>query len=704
MTRLTRFAQDVRDGNVEKILTQYSDILLAFFITSIVAMMLVPLPTPLLDLLLTTNIFAATTILFVSLYIQDATKIASFPTILLITTLFRLGLNVSSTRLILLQADAGEVIRAFGSFVAGGNLVVGLVIFLILTIIQFVVITKGAERVAEVAARFTLDALPGKQMSIDADFRAGLFDLREARRRRNELQRESQLYGAMDGAMKFVKGDAIAGIIIAVINLIGGFAIGVLQRGMDPGQAVRTYSLLTIGDGLVSQIPALLISVAAGIVVTRVASEEKETHLGQEIGSQILAQPKAFAIVSVLLIALGIVPGLPTIPFFILGAIAGTVSYAIFRTRRMAQETVDPWERGDRLSRPQIGPAIPILVQLSNTLAEGIHRRAERDTLTRRVQELPSSLYEGTGVLVPEIVVRTSEQLGDDSFAILLGEVPVYRGTVPADRRLVEKSHSHPALLRLDAEPAIHPVTREPAAWIAADQSARAEEAGLEVVTTPDLLALHLAAFCRLYLHEFVGLQEVRTMLDQLSKTHPSLVAEVVPKLVDLFQLTDVMQRLVREGVSIRDLESVLEALAEWGRIETNPLELTELVRSSLARQICFPLAGEDGTLLVHTVDGEIQQAIRESIRHTETGSYLGLPPDMREEILEATRIALGRHPAAKAPVLLVEPDVRPHLKKLLEPEFPLITVLSMRELTPELIPQPAGIITVIGERILIDR
>ncbi|MCA9729759.1 MAG: FHIPEP family type III secretion protein, partial [Candidatus Eisenbacteria bacterium] len=435
MNRLAGLVQDIRTGNVEKVLTQYSDVLLAFFITSIVGMMLIPLPTHLLDVLLTTNIFAATTILFVSIYIQNATKIASFPTILLITTLFRLGLNVSTTRLILLQANAGEVVRAFGSFVAGGNIVVGIVIFLILTIIQFVVITKGAERVAEVAARFTLDALPGKQMSIDADFRAGLFDVHEARRRRNALQRESQLYGAMDGAMKFVKGDAIAGIIITLINLIGGFAIGILQRGMAAGQAAQTYSILTIGDGLVSQLPALLISVAAGIVVTRVASEEAETHLGQDIGSQVLAQPKALAIVSVLLIALGLVPGLPTIPFFLLGAISGGISYGLFYTRRREEQAAaEPSEESedDLSTAPRVGPAVPIMVQVSESLTPHIDRAGEGGkALGRLIPELQSSLYYEHGVLIPRIMVRGRQPIGDHAFAILLKEVPVYRGTLP---------------------------------------------------------------------------------------------------------------------------------------------------------------------------------------------------------------------------------------------------------------------------------
>ncbi|MEZ4647993.1 MAG: type III secretion system export apparatus subunit SctV [Candidatus Eisenbacteria bacterium] len=701
MSRFSALWEDLRSGNVEKVLTQYSDVLLAGLIMSIVGMMLIPLPTPLLDVLLTANVCVATTILMVAIYIQDATKIASFPTILLITTLFRLGLNVSTTRLILLQADAGEVVRAFGAFVAGGNIVVGIVIFLILTIIQFVVITKGAERVAEVSARFTLDALPGKQMSIDADFRAGLFDIHEARRRRNSLQRESQLYGAMDGAMKFVKGDAIAGIIITIINIIGGLSIGVLQRGMEAGKAAQTYSLLTIGDGLVSQIPALLISVSAGIVVTRVASEESETHLGKDIGQQILAQPKAIAIVSVLLVLLGLVPGLPKVPFFLLALVMGGVAYGLFRTRRLAEEAeAQPETDEDDLgSEPGYSLTVPILVQVSQGLTALIDREGEGGKiLAQKVPELRNSLYFELGVLFPPIQIRGRQPIEGNGFAVLLKEVPIYTGTIPEDKRLTAESAESLAIFQLGAEEAIHPVTGKPAAWIPADKEETAKAAGIRVYAPAELLVLHLAGFLRNYAHEFIGLQEVRTMLDQLTESHPSLVDEVVPKVVNLFQITEVLQRLVRERVSIRDLKGIVEALGEWGRMETDPLQLTELVRSSLSRPLCFRHARPDGKLLVYTVDPEIQQAVSESIRRTTTGNYLGLSPDIQADILEAIRRELGPRPATAPPaVVLVENDVRPYVRRLVELEFPDAAVLSMRELTPELIPQPVGMISLSG-------
>ena len=709
MSFFSEIGADLRAGRVEKVLTKYSDILLAAFIMSIVGMMLIPLPTGLLDILLTTNICVAATILMVAIYIGDATRIASFPTILLITTLFRLGLNVSTTRLILLQADAGEVVRAFGAFVAGGNIVVGVVIFLILTIIQFVVITKGAERVAEVSARFTLDALPGKQMSIDADFRAGLFDIHEARRRRNTLQRESQLYGAMDGAMKFVKGDAIAGIIITIINILGGLSIGTLQRGMEAAKAAQTYSLLTIGDGLVGQIPALLISVAAGIVVTRVASEDEESHLGKDIGQQILAQPKAIAIVAVLLLLLGIVPGLPTIPFLFLALISGAISFGLFKTQRLADAAAEEdleEETEDLSGEPGYSLAVPVMVQVSESLTGHIDRDGEGgQVLATRIPELRNSLYYDLGVIFPPIQIRGNQPLPDGAFTIYLKEVPVYQGSIPTDKLMVDESAENLSILQLSAEEAQHPASGRPAAWIPVEQREQAEAAGMTVLDPAELLVLHVAGFFKQYPEEFLGLQEVRTLLDRLSESHPSLVDEIVPKVVNLFQVTEVLQRLVRESVSIRDLKSILEAIGEAGRMlgdlarGADSMQLAEQVRSELGRQICFRYARADGKLIVYTVEGEIQQAVSESIRQTTTGNYLGLSPDMQADILEAIRRELGDRPAtAQAPVVLVEAEVRPYLKKLVELEFPLAAVISMRELTPELIPQPIGMISITGQ------
>ncbi len=696
--------EDIKQANVEKIVAQYSDLMLAGFMVSIIGMMLIPLPTFLLDLLLTVNITVAVTLLLVCIYIMDATRIAAFPTILLITTLFRLGLNVSSTRLILLQADAGEVIKAFGNFVAGGNLVVGFVIFLILTLIQFLVITKGAERVAEVSARFTLDALPGKQMSIDADFRAGLFDVHEARTRRASLQRESQLYGAMDGAMKFVKGDAIAGIIITLINIVGGLAIGVMQQGMEAGKALQTYSILTIGDGLVSQIPALLISVSAGIVVTRVASEEAESHLGKDIATQILAQPKAIAIVAILLVGLAIVPGLPVVPFLTLAIVVGATAYGLIKTkkRKEAGELVEEQapEEEEATGDAGFSLTVPVLVQVSETLTDVIDREGDGgQALARLIPELRDSLYYELGVQFPPIQIQGNQPIGEGAFAILLKEVPVSTGVIPTDKVFVNESAENLAVFQIEAEPTENPANGSPASWIPEDKIELVQQAGIPIVTHAEVLVLQIAGFLKRYAQEFIGLQEVRLLLDQLGQSHPNLVEEVIPKVVNLFQFTEVLQRLARENVSIRDVKGILEALSEWGRVESDPLQLTELVRSSLARQICFKYARADGKLIVYQVEPEIQQAITESVRHTPTGTYLGLSPDMQGDILGAIRNELGdRPPTAAPPVVLIEPEARPFFKRLCDVEFPDAAVISTRELTPELMPQPMGIISLTGQ------
>ena len=703
MSRISAFANDVKSGNVHSLLTRYSDLLLAAVVIGIIGMLLIPVPPVVLDILLTINISIAVTILMVTIYVQDATKFSSFPTILLITTLFRLGLNVSTTRLVLGKGYAGEVVQAFGNFVTAGNLVVGFVIFLILTVIQFIVITKGAERVAEVAARFTLDAMPGKQMSIDADLRAGALSMEDARRKRAGLQRESQLYGAMDGAMKFVKGDAIAGIIITLINIVGGLAIGMAQRHMEMAKAVSTYTLLTVGDGLVSQLPALLISIASGVVVTRVASDDEMSNLGRDIGTQIFAQPKAIAIVSVLLFVLGLVPGLPKVPFFVMSAITGFLAFGLIRAEKAeaAKETAAAAASAAEPDEPQLSLAVPILVQVSQSLTKVIDRDGDGGKeLQALIPELRDSLYYELGVLVPPIKIRGNMPLPDDAFGIHLKEVPVVQGKIPADKLLVNEAAENLLIFQIEAEAVTNPANGMPAAWVPSSAREVIEKAGVKVFSPPEVLVLHLAGFLKKYSWEFVGLQEVQTMLDHISQAYPKLVEEVVPKVVSLYQLTEVLQRLVREGISVRDLKGILEALSEWGRIESDALMLTELVRSSMGRQICFRYARGDGRLICYQVDPEIQQTVAESIRHTSTGKYISLAPDIQSEILQAIRGQLAHRPAtAGRAVVLTEPEVRPYFRRLVELDFPDAAVISLRELTTEVIPQPIGVISLGGRR-----
>ena len=704
--------QDFKTGNVKGILNQYGDILLALVVVMIIGMMIIPLPTFLLDILLTLNITTAVTLLLVSMYIPDATKLASFPTILLLTTLFRLALNVSSTRLILLYAYAGEVINSFGKFVVAGNYIVGAVIFLILTLIQFIVITKGAERVAEVAARFTLDAMPGKQMSIDADLRAGAFDLAEARRRRTAIQRESQLYGSMDGAMKFVKGDAIAGIIICGINIIGGLIIGVLQKGMPMEEAAQTYSLLTIGDGLVSQIPALLISVTAGMVTTRVASEEEDSNLAQDIGGQLIAQPKAFAISSGILVALGIVPGLPMIPFFIMAGVVGTMAWGLFKTKSaLARPGVKPLPAkagsggeaggkeapalpGQQKKKPDalFSLTIPLALELSKEVTQQIRaKEGEEDRMVNEVMPaLRQAMYFEMGIRYPGIQIRVDLPLPPNSFMIRLKEVPVAIAALKPGHVLVNEAKANLGIFNIPGEETKNPATGKPACWVPDDHKAQATGAGLRVWETPEILMLHLSGFMKKYAAEFLDLQEVQIILDLLSQSFPTLVQEVVPKVVSLHTLTDILQRLVQEGISIKDIRSILQGLSEWGRVEKDPVMLCEYVRSSLKRYISYKYAEGKNMLVVYLLDPEIEDTISGAIQRTTTGNYLALDPDTTQDVLNTFRHEFGSlPPTAQRPVIVTDMEIRRYVRRLVEMDFENLAVLSYQELSPELHIQP---------------
>jgi len=655
------FVALLRTGDVRTLLTRYSDLALAGLVVSIVGMMIVPLPTFLLDLLISVNIAVGVVLLLVAIYVSDAVKIATFPTLLLLTTLFRLALEVSATRLILLRADAGEVIRAFGNFVVAGNLVVGAVVFLILTMIQFIVISKGSERVAEVAARFTLDAMPGKQMSIDAELRAGHIDHNEARRRRAALARESQLFGSMDGAMKFVKGDAIAGIVVLAVNIVGGLVIGVLQRGLDVATAAKTYTVLTIGEGLVSQIPALVISTSAGIIVTRVASEEEGGHLGRDIGLQVMAQPKAIAIAAALLLLLAVVPGLPGVPFVTLGVVLGLVAWRLLGAPSAA--AVDPAVAGAGGAAAQaqaarageLAPApvlTPIAVEIAGELGALLGPRAAGDAgsfvrdIVPRVRE---RLFAELGLALPVVRLRPGvDGLAPTAFVIRLNEVPLARGDI----------------------------SRE-------DWAGAGERLGDEVL-----------ALARRYGHELFGLEETQALLDALERTHPALVREVVPKLISPVLLTDVLRRLVEEGISLRNLRDILGALAEWAPQERDPVALTEHVRVALRRAITYKHAGDSGVLAAYLLDPMIEDAIRDAVQKTATGSYLALEPQISRDIISAVSRALGPE-GSNGAVLLTGVEIRRYVRRLVELEHPGLAVLSFQELAPEAQIRPIARISV---------
>jgi type III secretion protein V len=634
---------------------------LAGFVIAIVGLMVVPLPTWLLDLLLASNLAGSVAILLVALYVGDALKIAAFPTLLLITTLFRLALNVSSTRLILLQADAGEVIRAFGQFVVRGNYVVGGVVFLILTIIQFVVIAKGSERVAEVGARFTLDAMPGKQMAIDAELRSGSIDGNEARRRRRALLRESQFYGAMDGAMKFVKGDVIASLIITIVNILGGLAIGVGQRDMELAAALKRYGLLTIGDGLVTQIPALVLATAAGVLVTRVASEEADTPLGAELASQIFGQPQALRVGSFFVLGLAIIPGLPALPFLVIGALLFIASRARMKSQR-AEESAQPepiQRRAGASAQPRFVPlVVPWSVEVSKDLEPLLDddirgNEVRRPGLRSALAAAREVLFRDRGVPLPAGRIVVSETLPERHAVISLHEVPAQ-------------------LIRFP------------------------KTLGADVLAQQLLIEL-LPTFDR-RVQDFLGLSETQSLLDELEQIAPASVRQVVPKPISLIQLTDVLRRLVEERVNIRDLRAILEALSLVGAVEKDPLTLAEFVRAQLRRSITHSVTRGARELPALLLDSHIEESVRGAITRTPAGSFLALAPVATRDIIAAVRRAISNHASDVSPVIvLTQPDIRRYVRKLLEPDFPDLRVLSSAELLPEISVKPLGRATIVN-------
>jgi type III secretion protein V len=694
-------------GDVRAIIRKYSDIGLAGVVVLIVGMMIIPLPTFILDLLIAVNMAAAVTLLLVAIYVSEALKIATFPTLLLLTTLFRLAIEVSATRLILVKADAGHLIHAFGNFVVAGNLVVGAVIFFILTIIQFIVISKGSERVAEVGARFTLDAMPGKQMSIDAELRAGHIDHNEARRRRNMLSRESQFFGSMDGAMKFVKGDAIAGIIVLLTNVVGGLIIGIVMRGMEAGEAARVYTILTIGEGLVAQIPALIISTAAGIIVTRVASEEEGGNLGAEIGSQILGQPKALMISAGLLVLLALVPGMPKIPFFILAALIGGVGYRLMRADRPApvapggaQPSAAAAAQPGAKEKPpgaKNEPPSPVLTPIALEMSAALGGAFNSDgTGGRFVKELLPLLRERVfnelGIPMPAVRIRPGiPGLPPGGYVIKLQEVTMGRGELLIGGGLSADTPERLAEMGIRGQAGQLPEGGG-GTWIASTDLPRAKAAGVQALGPEEVVIRHLIHLMRRYGYEFIGIQETQILIDGLERTHPALVREVVPKLVSPVLLSDVLKRLAEEQVSVRGLREILGALAEWAPVERDPVALTEHVRSALRRQITAKYAGPSGSLPVFLLDPMIEETIRESIHKTATGSYLALEPALSRDILAAVGRTMS---GVQMAVILTSAEIRRYVRRLVEAEYPQLAVLSYQELSPETQLQPLGRIKV---------
>lgn len=671
-------------------ISKFADVGLAVLLVVIIVMMIIPVPTPLLDLLLAANITFGVVILLTTFYVKGALEIAAFPTIILIATLFRLSLNISTTRQILLNGYAGEVVNAFGYFVVGGNYVVGGVVFFILVIIQFLVITKGSERVAEVAARFTLDAMPGKQMAIDADLNAGMIDEAEARKRRKNVQREADFYGAMDGASKFVKGDAIAGLIITIVNILGGLAIGVLQRGITVGQAASTYSLLTVGDGLVSQIPALLFSTATGIIVTRSAGEN---DLGRDIITSLAGNNRPLYVGAGLLLALALVPGLPTVPFAALGVIMGVMGRSVSREGGATAASETEGSAGNRpggappAAAPPASPenVLPLLtvdpmeVEIGYALISMVDPAQGGDMLDR-IGTIRRQMAMDLGLVVPPIRIRDNIQLKPTEYVIRVKGAEVGRGELLPDHYLsMSVDAGEDTLVGI---PTTEPSFGLPAVWISPEVRDQAEAMGYTVVDCPSVLATHLSEIIKRYGADLLTRQEVQKLVDLVKETNPAVIAELTGTL-GLGDVQKVLQNLAREQVPIRDLVTIFETLTDYGRFAKGVDYLTERVRESLSRVITLRLQDKDGVLAVYAMSPRLEQKIKESMQgDLSTGWQLGLSPqDVQGVIKSAAEAVEQMAMAGLTPIILVHPDVRFVVRKILEGNIPQLFVISYNEI-----------------------
>ncbi|HLA71000.1 MAG TPA: type III secretion system export apparatus subunit SctV [Steroidobacteraceae bacterium] len=681
-----------------------TDLLLAFVIVAVIFMMILPLPIPLVDTLIAINICSAAILLMVAMYITSPLAFSAFPTVLLVTTLFRVGLSIATTRLILLNADAGHIIETFGNFVVGGNLVVGLVVFLILTIVQFVVITKGAERVAEVGARFSLDAMPGKQMSIDGDMRAGVIDMDEARRRRGIVEKESQLYGAMDGAMKFVKGDAVASLIIVFVNLLGGLAIGVIMKGMTAGDAMNRYAILSVGDGLIAQIPALFISICAGMIVTRVSNEEgTPSNIGKDMGRQILSQPRAFMIASVVMLGFALIPGMPVPVFLTLFLVIGIIGFALHHssTRPAGAKggsgdlsTVpamaaagQPKSASGSSSEPgsEFTPTVPLLIDVAQNLSTSF----KADDLNEELMKVRRALYFDLGVPFPGINLRFSDHLSAGTYAIQLHEVPVASGELRPDFLLARESEDTLKALGVEYETGRKFLPNLAAIWVPARLRDLLAQAGTSTMDPTQLLTYHLAFVLKKYAGDFIGIQETRFLLGSMESRFPDLVKEV-QRVMAIQKIAEILQRLVSEEISIRNLRTIMEALIEWGQKEKDSVLLTEYIRAALKRHLSHKYSTGQNLLPAYLFAPNVEDTIRGAIRQTSAGSYLALDPNVSRKLLESIKRTVGDiSRAAQRPVLLTSMDIRRYVRKLIEQDLYELPVISYQELTTDINVQP---------------
>ncbi len=673
------------------------DAFLAIGVIGILLIMIVPLPTLMLDTFISMNITISIIILLISMYVLKTLDFSIFPSMLLVTTMFRLSLNVASTRLILLHgnegaAAAGQVIRAFGQFVVGGNYVVGTIIFLILVLINFIVITKGAERIAEVAARFTLDAMPGKQMSIDADLNAGLISDQDARRRRDEIRREADFYGAMDGASKFVRGDAIAGILITLINIIGGFVIGTFQQGMSMAEAAQNYTILTVGDGLVSQIPALVISTATGIIITRTASD---TNMGEDLGAQIAAYPRALMLAAIALFFFGIIPGLPKLSFFTLAAITGLTSYMITRKKKKEGHLKAMEEAKEEQVSEEPEQVETLLGVDSLELEVGygmipLVDASQGGDLLERIKMIRRQFVLDMGFILPSVHIRDNLQLKPNDYILKVKGNEVARGEVMVGYCLaMNPDEDAPSL---EGIPTKEPAFGLPALWIEERQRERAQLAGYTVVDASTVVATHLVEKIREFAHELMTRQDVQKLVNNLSREYPQVVEDLVPGVVPWGTLQKVLQNLLREQVPIKDLMTIIETMSEYTMQIRDADVLTEYVRQDLGRTITRGYLGDNNLLYVMTLDPKLEELINNSIQRTDHGAFLSLDPNIVYAMVEKIKQLSEKFTIMNArPVLLGVPIVRFHLRRLLERFIPRLVLISHNEIPPSVKVQSLG-------------
>jgi flagellar biosynthesis protein FlhA len=683
-----------------RLLTKNTDVYMAVAVVGILIFMVIPMPAFMLDLLLSFSITFALVILLVAMYIMKPLDLSAFPSILLLLTLFRLSLNVATTRVILLHGQegtmaAGKVIQAFGNFVVGGNYVVGIIVFAILVVINFAVITKGAGRIAEVAARFTLDAMPGKQMSIDADLNAGIISEDEAMARREEISREAEYYGSMDGANKFVRGDAIAGIIITLINILGGFAIGVFQNDMSFADAAQTYTLLTVGDGLVSQIPALIISTAAGIIVTRAGTESR---LGDEITTQIMFQPRAIATAGAVLFGFAIIPGLPTVPFITLAAICGVLAFIVFQSGREARQQAimdeDLPDSEEPLDQIDALPPLDALgIEIGYSLIPLVDAEQDGELLSR-VKSIRRQMAQEIGLLLPPVHIQDNMQLKPGQYAIMLKGNEVAGGELMSNYFLAMNPGS--AEGHLDGIPTAEPTYGLPATWIKASAKDKAIAQGYTVVDLATILTTHLSEVVRRHCHELIGRQEVQKLLDTIKQSHPKVVEELVPNLLSLGGVVKVLQNLLREQVPIRDTLAILETLADWAPVTKDFDLLTERVRQALARTLTKIYQTPEGIVPVVTLGHAVEQTFTEAIQQTDQGTYIALNPDIASKIMGDLSDKLEKMAGMNyQPLVMCSSQIRPHFKKLVDRFIPQVGVLSYEEILPTVEIQSFGAVEI---------